>query len=67
MKVFRNILIAGWALIVLTVGLAFVFPKGMSHVLSPIASFFHLIPAILLVLTFVFYLLRLYKAGVRRS
>ena len=66
MKIFRNILIVGWAFIVLTVALAFGFPHAMSRVLGPMASYFHLIPAALLILSFVYFTVRLFKAGMRR-
>jgi hypothetical protein len=66
MKAFRFIVIAGWILLFLTVGLAFAFPNAMFHVLHPIASYFQLIPAVLLFLTFIYYVVRLYKAGMQR-
>jgi hypothetical protein len=66
MKAFKLVLIAAWVSLLLTVGLAFALPNAMFPVLHPMRLYFQLIPAVLLFLTFIYYLARLYKAGLRR-
>jgi hypothetical protein len=66
MKALRYILVAAWTIVILVVGLAFAFPRPMSRILGPMASFFHLIPAALFIMTAVYVVGRLYRAGMRR-
>jgi hypothetical protein len=63
---FGKVLIAGWALLFLTVAAIFTFPKGMSHVLHPIADYFVLWPATLLIATFIYGVGLALRMGLRR-
>ena len=65
MKLFGRVLLAGWLLLILTFGLAFAFPKPVSHVLHSFAPYFQLIPMFLLIVTAVYGLLRLYRQGMK--
>ena len=51
MKTIGRVLLVCWALLALGVALIFAVPKLASQVLHPIASYFQLIPMILLVAT----------------
>jgi len=67
MKIFKYVLLVGWALLFGTVALVFVFPKSMSHILKSIADSFVLVPASLLAGTGLYGVMRLYKAGMKHS
>ena len=60
-------LLLGWILLALGVALTFAWPKFASSVLRPIASYFQLIPMILLVATAVYSLIRVYRMGIARK
>lgn len=66
MKVFRNLLLIGWAGLLGVVAMCFAFPSAMSGVIHPIAGYFVLIPTSLLVATGIYGLSRLYHAGMRK-
>ena len=66
MKLFGWILLVGWLLLILTVGLAFAFPKPISRILHSFAPYFQLVPIFLLIATAAFGLLRLYRQGMER-
>jgi hypothetical protein len=67
MKVLRCFLFVGWTGFIGMVILCFVFSKSMGYVLRPIADFFVLIPAALLVVTALYFVIHLYDAGVKTS
>lgn len=67
MRVFKYVLIAGWAVLLGIVALVFVIPKPMGYILKPIADFFVLFPASLLIGTGLYGIIRLYKIGMKRS
>jgi hypothetical protein len=58
---FGNVLILGWVLLFATVALAFTFPKSMSHLLGPVASFIVLWPAALLFATAIYLIARVLR------
>jgi hypothetical protein len=66
-KTAGRVLLLGWVVLALGVVLIFAFPKPASSVLHPIASYFQLIPAILLVATAVYSLIRIYRMGSARD
>jgi len=66
MKLFGRVLLVGWLMLILTVGLAFAFPKPVSRILHSIAPYFQLIPALLLIATAAYGLLRLYRQDMKR-
>ena len=67
MKLFGRLLLGGWTLLIVTVGLCFAFPKAMSQCLGPIANFFVLIPISLLFGSALYGVMRIYHAGMKRS
>ena len=67
MKAAGRMLLLGWILLALGVVLIFALPKLASTVLHPIASYFQLIPLILLVATVGYFLLRVYGMGSARK
>jgi hypothetical protein len=67
MKSIGRVLLVCWALLALGVALIFAVPKLASEVLHPIASYFQLIPMILLVATAFYGILRAYRTGVARK
>jgi hypothetical protein len=67
MKTVGRMLLLGWALLAVGVGLVFAFPRLASTVLHPIASYIQLIPMILLVVTAAYYLVRVYRIGSARK
>jgi hypothetical protein len=64
---FGWILIAGWALLFLTVAAFFAFPKPMSQIFRPVADFFVLWPASLLVGTGAYAIILIFRAGMKRQ
>src|ERR1700721_321331 len=64
---FGWVLIAGWGLLFLTVVLMFTFPKCMSHLFRPVAEFFVLWPAGLLLGTGVYVIILIFRSGMRRQ
>ncbi|HEY2859762.1 MAG TPA: hypothetical protein VGJ21_15180 [Terracidiphilus sp.] len=64
---FGKSLIACWALLFLTVAAVFMFPKGMSGVLHPIADYFVLWPLTLLVATGIYGIRLALRVALRRD
>jgi hypothetical protein len=64
---FGWILIAGWGLLFLTVAAFFMFPKSMSDVFKPVADFFVLWPASLLVGTGAYAIILIFRASMKRQ
>jgi hypothetical protein len=60
-------LIAAWAALFLFVALCFVFPKPFARILHPIAPYIQLIPIPLIILTWTYWIARMYRAGMKRS
>jgi len=60
-------LVIGWGLLFLTVAACFIFPKGMSHILKPVADFFVLWPASLLIGTWVYAIILFFRVGMKVS
>lgn len=70
MKIFKRILIAGWAIYLLTVALLFAFPKRVGPIFHPYifgALYFGLGMALLLLGTLVYRVLRAYRKGMSRA
>jgi hypothetical protein len=67
MKTIGRVLLVCCALLALGVVLIFALPKLASQVLHPIASYYQLIPMILLVATAFYGILRAYRTGVARK
>jgi hypothetical protein len=67
MKTGGRVLLVAWALLAVGVALIFALPKLASQVLHPIASYFQLIPMILLVATVFYGILRAYRTGIARK
>jgi hypothetical protein len=66
MKTFGRVLLSGWLLLFLTVGLVFAFPKPASRILHPIAPYFQVVPLLLLIGTATYGLVRIYRVGMKR-
>jgi hypothetical protein len=67
MKTAGRVLLFGWVLVGLSVVLIFALPKVASRILHPIASYFHLIPMLLLIATAAYILARIYQTGSARK
>jgi len=67
MKTIGRMLLVGWALLALGVALTFAWPKPASRILHPISLYLQLIPMTLLVVTGLYGLIRVYRAGVARK
>jgi hypothetical protein len=63
-KAARRVLILGWITLALGVVLIFALPKVASTILHPIASYFQLLPMILLVATAGYFLILIYRRGI---
>lgn len=58
-------LVVGWVLLFLTVAACFTLPKGMSHLLRPIADYFVLWPASLILGSMIYAVILFFRVGVR--
>jgi hypothetical protein len=59
-------LLTGWGLLFLATAASFIFPKGMSYLLRPISAYFVLWPASLLIGTWAYAIILIFRAGMKR-
>lgn len=67
MKIFRYALVAGWVAFFGIVALLFAFPKAVGEILAPVAGFFALPPAVMLVATLLYGIVCVYRAGMEKA
>jgi len=64
---FGWVLVGGWGLLFLTVAACFTFPKDTSYILEPVGDFFVLWPVSLLIGTWVYAIILIFRVGMRFS